>query len=88
MRKLATLLLSFLLVFADYKTAEHHHEDHQFHHDCELCIIQHQPQHKEDVKLQPRLESPVLFVEKEKTQETTLKLEIPHNHPIRAPPVG
>lgn len=41
MKKFATLLLSLLLVFVDYKTAEHHHEDHQFHHDCELCIIQH-----------------------------------------------
>jgi hypothetical protein len=88
MKKLATLLLTLLLVFVDFKTAEHHHEDHQFHHDCELCIIQHQPQHKEDVKLQPRLESFVLFVKKEKTQENTLKLEIPYKYPIRAPPVG
>jgi hypothetical protein len=88
MKKFATLLLSFLLVFVDYKTAEHHHEDHQFHQDCGLCIIQHKPQHKEDVKLQPRLESPILFVKKEKTQEATSKLEIPYKYPIRAPPVG
>lgn len=60
MKKLATLLFSFLLVFVDLKVAEHYHEGYKFHQDCELCIIQHQPQHKKDVKLQLRIEGPVL----------------------------
>ncbi|WPM32973.1 hypothetical protein IAE16_04655 [Hydrogenobacter sp. T-2] len=38
---MVSLLSVLLLLFADFASAEHHHEDHELHIDCSLCIIQH-----------------------------------------------
>ncbi|QID32476.1 hypothetical protein [Pampinifervens florentissimum] len=55
MRLLVSLLSVLLLLFADFASAEHHHEDHELHIDCSLCIIQHvqtdAPSYQPSVKL-------------------------------------
>ncbi|MEN3027866.1 MAG: hypothetical protein ABDH29_01260 [Aquificaceae bacterium] len=41
MKLVLSLLSSLLLLFADFVVAKHHHEDHELHIDCSLCILQH-----------------------------------------------
>ncbi|MCX8076937.1 MAG: hypothetical protein N3C57_07900 [Aquificaceae bacterium] len=41
MKAFLSILTALLLLFIDFKAVEHHHEDHELHVDCYLCIIQH-----------------------------------------------
>ena len=89
MKKLAfSALLSLLLLVLDFSIAHHHHEDHGFHTDCQLCLVQHQPQHKEDVKVELNLKLLTIFVDKQNLAYPPQRFEIPHSNLIRAPPVA
>ena len=89
MKKLAfSALLSLLLLLLDFSVAHHHHEDHGFHTDCQLCLVQHQPQHKEDVKYELNLKLLTVFVDKQDLDGSPQRFGIPHSNFIRAPPVA
>ena len=89
MKKLAfSALLSLLLLLLDFSIAQHHHEDHEFHTDCQLCLVQHQPQHKEDVKYELNLKLLIVFVDKKDLAYSPQRFEISHFNLIRAPPVA
>ncbi|MCX8059999.1 MAG: hypothetical protein N3C13_02245 [Aquificaceae bacterium] len=86
MRGLLSLLTSLLLLFADFAVATHHHEDHELHVDCSLCLLEQSPTEGSGEKLTVRLR--LIFydltqrLEKHEPQEKSYTL----NTPIRAPP--
>ncbi|WP_448588152.1 hypothetical protein [Thermocrinis sp.] len=85
MRLLTSLFLFFLLALLDFKVAEHHHEDHEFHLDCGLCIVQHQQEHTSEIKLSIDVGFFATLIE-EKTK-SSVSLSTYRKHTLtRAPP--
>ncbi|MFN3264897.1 MAG: hypothetical protein ACK42C_08355 [Aquificaceae bacterium] len=86
MKLVVSLLSTLLLLFADFAVAEHHHEDHELHVDCSVCILQHTqldtPSYKPSLDIRI-LTIPVKF--QEKPLQPVFKPLIKTTH-CRAPP--
>ncbi|MCS6957151.1 MAG: hypothetical protein RMK75_01655 [Aquificaceae bacterium] len=86
MSSLLSLLTTLLLLFADFATAEHHHEDHQLHIDCSVCILQQG--HVDYSSYKPSLKINLIFYQfkrEEKLEQPNIGKTIKHTH-SRAPP--
>lgn len=86
MKKLLHLLVGLLLLFANFAHTEHHHEDHQLHIDCSLCLLQHNQIDKPSADIFVKVFPLYLFIEKPQDPQKSYYrpvLKITHN---RAPP--
>ncbi|WP_155991115.1 hypothetical protein [Thermocrinis jamiesonii] len=86
MKLLTHFILILLLLVLDFKASEHHHEDLQYHHDCELCIVQHQPQHTNDVNLELTFHFPTISLENPKAPQVLPSSSYKKHTLTRAPP--
>ncbi len=86
MKLVVSLIGALLLLFVDFAIAEHHHEDHELHIDCSVCIIQHSQIDTPGYKPVIPIRLFVLFVEKVyRPQEPAFKPLVKNTHG-RAPP--
>jgi len=83
------LLITFLLILLGIKggaTLTHEHKDHRLHLDCPVCILQVNPQKKEEPKIQPKEALLlVVFIEAPESYKKPYLTTLKHKNP-RAPP--
>lgn len=86
MRRVLSFILVLLLLAFDFAQAEHHHEDHELHLDCTLCIIQHTQQEDKAYKPELKINLFSLFVSFELPEPPKPSTRKPEKQSIRAPP--
>ncbi len=86
MRLVLTLLTALLLLFADFTSAEHHHEDYQLHTDCSVCILQHSQIDTSSYKPQIKLSLRIKLLPVEEEPETPSLKILSKSTKDRAPP--